>query len=133
MNDITIQGIKLNKKDMARLEDQLDRGEWLVMTDELANSAARTAILDCLWAFSASFLSDVTGLDEKCFAPIQGILCEDANPAFEAMIKGTCGLDYLVEAAINADGRGHFLAGYDDDEVKFETAKGVTLYCYRTN
>jgi hypothetical protein len=47
-------------------------------------------------------------MQEKC--------CEGCNDFFKAIIKGTCGLDKFVEDAIEADGRGHFLAYYDGEE-----------------
>jgi hypothetical protein len=41
-------------------------------------------------------------------------------------------IDSLVEDAISADGRGHFLSSYDGDENE-ETVNGQTFYIYRTN
>jgi hypothetical protein len=116
--------------------DNLDSGEYIVCDDATANALASDYITDSLWAFNASFLAGETGLDERRFHPIKEKLCEDANPAFAAMITGTCGLASFVQSAIQADGRGYFLASYNGDEhyvcVNVQR-KRVGLYFYRTN
>ena len=48
------------------------------------------------------------------------------------MIQATCGIDSFVEAAISADGRGHFLARYDSEEREFNNGR-MTFYIYRIN
>lgn len=116
--------------------DNLDSGEYIVCDDATADALAYDYITDTLWAFDASFLACETGLDERCFSPIAEKLCEDANPAFAAMITGTCGLASFVQSAIQAYGRGHFLASYDGEEhyVRVNVQrKRVWLYAYRNN
>lgn len=46
--------------------------------------------------------------------------CEDANDTIRALIDNSCGLDDFVEAAISADGRGHFLNSYDSNEYEVD-------------
>jgi hypothetical protein len=108
-------------------------GEWQVLTDEQADERARESIQETLWAFNPSFLSSVTELDQKIFdALVKADLCEGANDAVEALVEHTCGLDKLVEQAVAADGRGHFLNTYDGEE--HEIVVGDTyLYFYRIN
>jgi hypothetical protein len=114
-----------------REERYVDDGEYLVLTDDEADERAREYIEESLWAFNASFLSGMTGLDERVFTALSK-QCEDANDAVLALVKSTCGIDDLVEAAIAADGRGHFMASYDgaESEVKYEDE---FYYIYRVN
>ena len=74
-----------------------------------------------------------TGLPAQCFACMQEKMCEDANDAILALIRSTCGEASIVDAAVSADGRGHFLASYDSDEQVYTTKSGKTLYVYRCN
>jgi len=124
------------KKATQWCEDNLGPGEYVVFDNDTADTCVNEIIVDSLWSFRPSFLAGETGLDERCFAPIQDKLCEDANPAFAAMISGTCGLASFVESAIKADGRGHFLSQYDGEEYEFcitADRKKVWLYAYRAN
>jgi hypothetical protein len=87
---------------------------------EAADLAARAAILESLWAFRSEFLRDyVPALcDDRAraaFDKMRETLCEDANELVRGMVGDR--LDELVSDAIGADGRGHFLASYDGDEV----------------
>ena len=110
------------------------RQEYLVVLDSVADILAKDAILDSLWAFNASFIVDHTrepidmkAYDVTCKAlqKMQGELCEDANTIVRALIDD---LDEFVDDAIQADGRGHFLAGYD-----FEENEEGKYFIYRTN
>jgi len=38
-----------------------------------------------------------------------------------------------LEAVFDGDGRGHFLASYDSDEISYVTKSGKTIYLYRCN
>ena len=98
--------------------------EYLVLTDEEANDRAAEEVKNSLWAFRASFIiehcknyeemttdeynSAVESLEEA-----QSRCCESANGLVKALIDD---MDEFVEDAINADGRGHFLAQYDGNE-----------------
>ncbi len=105
-------------------------GEWLVLDDVEADTSARESILDSVWAFNADFLASYFpgGLTPEDVNNMRGDRCEDFNPAALALITAGSGLDSFVEDAIGADGRGHFLAGYD-----FEEGESEGFYIYRTN
>jgi hypothetical protein len=94
------------------------RQTWRVLSDAAAESAAREAIRDSVWAFNASFIADHTrprlnGSAVKALEEMQAKLCESAQTLIEALIHD---MDEFVRDAISADGRGHFLAGYDNEE-----------------
>lgn len=87
--------------------------------DEAADEAARSAILESLWAFRSEFLADFipalrNARARAAFEKMQAELCEDAGDLVAAMVGDQ--LDQLVTAAIGADGRGHFLSPYDGEE-----------------
>lgn len=109
----------------------LDGEEYAIaFDDDMADSACGRYIEDSVWAFNSAFLSDMTGLDIEVFdALTRSGLCEGANKAILSIINDTCGIDEFCEAAINADGRGHFLSPYDGEEI--ELACGG--YAYRIN
>jgi hypothetical protein len=129
----------LNNIDPSEIEN------YSIGTDDQATAAAREYILDGLWAFNSKFIADflreyqVCDLGDRAVESLQKAqseLCEDANE----LIKGLIGdhIDSFVEQAIDADGRGHFLAGYDfcENEVYFQDyAAGTieTYYIYRNN
>ena len=116
--------------------DYDEDGDYRVLTDEEADEAAAEYIGESLWAFNSSFLAGVTGVDEEVFKAIAANdRCEDNNEAIRRLV----GDDYesLVEQAISADGRGHFLNTYDGEENEinlFEvTGQNEYLYVYRIN
>ena len=131
--------LKLTKKDKAALEapyhsvNFYDAGEYMVCTDETADASVRGQILSSLWAFRPDFLAGETHLPAEVFSCLQEKMNEDANETIHALVKATCGEASFVDAAVCADGRGHFLATYDNDEQTFTTKKGVTLFVYRCN
>lgn len=109
-------------------------GEYLVLTDDEANAKTTYAILDSLWAFNASFISDHAHqqLDDRAIVALQKMqndLCESANPLVRALIKN---IGRFVQDAIRADGRGHFLASYDHEEIEARV-DGETYFVYRVN
>ena len=96
---------------------------YAVATDDEADQACKENIKDSVWAFNASFILDECGLDfsgEDSLKAMQEKSCESANDFILSLIEKTCGLDSFVEAAISADGRGHFLSSYDGQEVELE-------------
>jgi len=104
--------------------------DYLVLTDEEADEKAKEQILDSVWAFNASFLASETDIDVEVFEAIQNNgRCESNNKAILSMIDDE---DSFVEAAISADGRGHFLSPYDSNENE-ETVEGQIFYIYRQN
>lgn len=105
--------------------------EYRVLTDEEADEAAESYILDSLWAFNDWFLADMTDLPSAIFEALQP-QCENANDAIFAVVAQTCGVKAFVEAAISADGRGHFLNFWDGSEDEIE-CDGEWYYIYRVN
>lgn len=105
------------------------REEYLVLTDEESDEKAKEYILDSVWAFNHSFLQShseaISEIPEEDFQAMQGKLCEGFNKAVLAMIDD---VDYFVEDAIKADGRGHFLSQYDGEENQ-----AGEFFIYRTN
>jgi len=96
----------------------IDGREYRVLTEHEADAAVREHIADSLWAFNVAWLAIKTGLDESIFAGLVD-KCESANDAVRALIDSTCGLDDFVEDSVRADGRGHFLNGYDGAEEEY--------------
>lgn len=108
----------------------------LVLTDSEADEKAEEYIRNSLWAFNASFLSDVTGFDISIFEAIQSNdKCEGNNEAILQLVGDNFG--ELVRAAIASDGRGHFLDTYDGNETEFNcfdyTGNNEYLFVYRVN
>ena len=102
-------------------------GDYLVCLNDEANSACDEYVKESVWAFNASFLSSMTGLPEAMFTAVQE-QCEGANDAILQVIDQSCGLDDFVDSAVSADGRGHFLSGYDGEE-----REQGDYFIYRTN
>lgn len=132
MLDGDFSGIEESRYEDGRYE--VGRQEYLVLTDEAADATADAKIREMLWAFNASFISAHTrkGLSMKAqdaLQKAQAELCEDANDLVESMIED---MDAFVQDAIRADGRGHFLAGYDSEERE-ESVGGTMYFIYREN
>jgi hypothetical protein len=120
---------------------------YLVLTDEEANDKCAEYIRESLWAFNTDFILSHCKLPlelEKAIRSFQEMECEGANDAMLALVEKCGDFDKFVEDAISADGRGHFLAGYDGNEneitvtmAKTDTDKTSdnteTFYIYRTN
>ena len=109
---------------------EADGSEFLVLTDEEADAKAYEEIEESLWAFNADFIIDMCGFSggEKSLIAMQRESCEDCNEFIKAMIKGTCGLNFFMNRAIKYDGRGHFISGYDGEEVEQDE-----YFIYRVN
>jgi len=86
-----------------------------VLTDEEADKKAKERILDSVWAFNASFIACEIGKPEleEMIQGYQEAKCEGANDAILRLIDDT---DEFCDSAISANGRGHFLSGYDGNE-----------------
>jgi len=113
--------------------------EYLVLTDEEADHACKLYIEEGLWAFNAWFIvqHSVLPYRDDTIELIQGYQedkCEDANDTIKSLISD---MDEFVEDAISADGRGHFLNGYDgtEEELEYEAEEGkkLTFYIYQIN
>lgn len=108
--------------------------EYKVLTDEEADAEAKEYIEDSLWAFNADFIFEHSKIAAseyeyneiiKAFRKMQETLCESANALVKALIKD---IDDFVQAAVEADGRGHFISSWDGEEHEHEN-----FYIYRTN
>lgn len=112
--------------------------EYFILTDEEATEAAREEIGRTLWAFNADFILEhahnsdeptsfewLTGIES--IKKAQAEQCEDFNGLARCLVGN---LEQFASDAIEADGRGHFLAAYDGDEV--ELVRGE-LFAYRVN
>lgn len=107
------------------------KAEYLVYDEDEAYVAVEDSIRDSLWAFSPGFLEQQTGIPSEMFEAVQE-QSENGNDAVLRAVEQTCGLEDLVESAIAADGRGHFLSHYDGNEEEVEVL-GTTYYIYRVN
>ncbi len=103
-------------------EDEADtlifKEDYLVLTDEEADEKAAEYIKDSLWAFNASFIiehSNLPSAAEEMIKSHQEAKCEGGNDTILAMIND---IDEFIEAAIGADGRGHFISWYDGNEYE---------------
>ena len=121
--------------DVEEAQNLIDDGDYLVFTDSEADEACKEYIKDSLWAFNADFILCECGLDlsgADSLRLMQEKSCESANDFVLSLVEKTCGIDKFVDSAISADGRGHFLASYDGEEVEVEDDYGY-LYIYRLN
>jgi hypothetical protein len=102
--------------------------EYLVLTNEQADLACHDHIRENLWAFNAQFLVHyMTGdIEPKMISNVQQDSCESCNELIYALVKDR--FDDLVADAISCDGRGHFLAGYDHEEIE-----AGQYFVYRVN
>jgi hypothetical protein len=99
--------------------------EYLLGTDSEMDEEVTEEIKDSLWAFNSDFLAGQTELPSEVFEALSE-KCESGNDAIERIVDKTCGLDSLVEAAVQADGRAHFLNRYDGNVI--ETTIGNEMY-----
>ena len=105
------------------------------MSEEEANSAAYRYVEDTLWAFSFSFLKEWFVIDGDTAGEVHTAIaekCEDGNEAMKQMVNWSENSNDIVSAAIESDGKGHFLSGYDGNEVEF-SSEGIDVLLYRTN
>ncbi len=117
---------------------ELFGNEYKILTDEEADKAAEESIEESLWAFNAEFILEHSKIevvgreyDEivKAFHKMQETLCESANALVKALVTDiNDSIDDFVQAAVEADGRGHFISSYDGEEYESEN-----FYIYRTN
>ena len=139
MNHLKDQGdISENREIFDYTESNYDESlfecghEYMVLTEPEADEKVREYIKESLWAFNASFLSSFTDLPEEIFEAMQE-QCEGANDTILKLVENNgSGLSNLVEDAIGADGRGHFISSYDGQEYE-ASVNGNDYYIYRTN
>jgi hypothetical protein len=109
---------------------------YLVLSDGEADEYTAQRILDSLWAFNADFILSNSRIEVKPMPDIlkalkqmQEKLCENANPLVRALLENE---EEFIEAAVEADGRGHFLSSYDGEEHEV-THGEEPFYIYRQN
>ena len=113
-----------NRPDYDEAQSDFDSEHYLVYTDEEADEAVRENIEGMVWAFTPSFLSAHTGVDEEIFVALADRY-EDNNDSYKRMIKD---FDHFVDDAVSCDGRGHFLdVNLEENEITFN---GITYYIY---
>lgn len=103
---------------------------YAVGTDEECDAACCEYIKESVWSFKSEFILEECGLPMELAEAIRSFQekeCESANAAILALIEKTCGVAEFTRAAISADGRGHFLASYDGDEISL----GNGFFAYR--
>lgn len=121
---------KDNLTEVEPIDGEEEKDGYIVLTDEEADEMAKRYILDTVWAFNASFLAGETGIDQEVFEAIQANdRCESNNDAILRLIEDE---QAFVEAAISADGRGHFMNSYDGNENE-ECVNGTYYFIYRIN
>lgn len=112
--------------------------EYLILTDAEADKLAREEIGRSLWAFNADFILEHAHKSHELtnfewLAGIESIKkaqaeqCEDFNGVARCLVGN---LKRFASDAIAADGRGHFLATYDGEEIEMD---GPGLFAYRVN
>ena len=117
--------------DVEEIDEEYDnvlsygREEYLVLTDDEADVAAREEILDSIWAFNPKFLENYMPLDAETIGIIQQAKYEDANEPLKRLIET---VEIFVDDAVATDGRGHFLAHYDFEENEINN-----MLIYRVN
>lgn len=120
-----------------KAQNLIENGDYLVLTDEEAQTRANEEIRNSLWAFNADFILNhnkrAIGFDRyEWDAAVEAL--EDAQEKSCESLNGLClalidDIDEFVQDAIIADGRGHFISFYDGKE--HETPDG--LFIYRMN
>lgn len=112
----------------------IDDEDWISLTDEEADDQATAYIEDSLWAFNYNFLCGyipgLSSMNKEMWHAFVSAACEDANPLIKAMLGDN--ISSFVDAAIRADGRGHFISSYDSEEHE-QRVDGVTYFLYQQN
>lgn len=108
--------------------------EYLILNREDREKEVRNYICDTIEYFNPDFLSRLTGIEEEAFKGISEH--RGANKLVTAIINGTCGMDKLVEEAVDSDGYGHFLSPYSGEEIELPINMDwdfEIFYAYRVN
>jgi hypothetical protein len=97
---------------------EIDGCEYAIATDGEADKAARESMEQSVWAFNAEFILGQCNLPRELADGLkawQEKECEGCNDDLLRMVERLAG-DSFFEAAICADGRGHFITSYDGEE-----------------
>lgn len=96
----------------------IEGDEYAVAKNEQeADEAVYAYVDDTLWAFCPSFLAEQTGLPVELFEFLSNKDCDD-NKIYRQLIESKTTVENFADEAIAADGRGHFLASYDGEEIE---------------
>jgi hypothetical protein len=110
-------------------------GEYAVGTERQVEEAVREYVRDSLWAFRPEFLQGYTPaeVDAEILTVIIEKKCEDATEIIARLVGDRLGK--LIDDAVAADGRGHFLASYDGEERDSSDVEGLpkNKLAYRIN
>ena len=111
----------------------IGKRSYLVLTDEEADERVKVYIEELLWAFNSGFIESETGINGLGdLLDAAKDRCEGLNDAISGIVESTCGIEKFASDAVDADGRGHFIAPYDFEERDVEV-RGETFYIYRKN
>ena len=110
----------------------VDGAEYAIGTDDECDKAAAENIKETVFAFQGWFIADHApkGLSGEDIDALRGDKCEDINDAMTALVEAGKGMEAFIDAAICADGRGHFISQYDGEELEDEKANH---FAYRMN
>jgi len=105
---------------------------YLVLTKEEADEAAKEYIEENVWAFNASFITDHSKLPCEAIEIVQAFQEKYEDAANETILALIGDFDKFVSDAISAYGRGHFMDSYDGREHGVNI-DGTYYYVYRMN
>lgn len=94
--------------------------DYIILDDEEINERMLYYIQETASYFNTWFLSKMTNLPEIVFEKLV-----DENEAVFEIINHTCGIDTFIENAIETDGIGNFLNGYNGEA--YELSNGLTV------
>ena len=126
----TINNIANDNEDF---EIRDDNSEYRFLRSDIADSKAIEYIKDLVWAFNPDFIIqhskalDYDDVSRKIIEAIQA-QCENGN---EAMLRLIDDFADFADDAIAADGRGHFLSGYDGKERDLDAPYESSYFYYR--
>ena len=103
---------------------------YAVGTDAECDAACLSYIEDTAWAFNGEFVCRVCGLPSELAQALdqwRSDKSDDANLVMLRLINRCSSIEEFTRQAIAADGRGHFLASHDGDEIEL----GDGLFAYR--
>lgn len=103
-----------------------DSAEYLVLDEEEREEELQDNIKETCSYFIPEFLAEETELPSEVFKALV-----DKNEAVYKLLERCVdgGFEQFCEDAVNADGYGHFLSGYDGEELELTD----DLFAYRTN
>ena len=146
METLTYSEAKALIKEIGRFEEasydhwgltvlDAENGEYAIaFSKDESDKAVAEYIKETAWAFVPSFIiehSEVLDYDEPSRMIIKAIQ-EQYERGNEAILKLIDDLEEFVEDAIRYDGRGHFLSGYDGNEIEINVSDRI-IYLYRIN